>query len=177
MRVLSFRILTEFDEIPPFVTPFKIVRQASLVPQFCMSFTNEIAVRYTQEYFEDLFSIGNVCAGLFRACNVYFDIGVQRYQIVMEAVRDPCQDFVFWVVQLLEPIALERVKKRPGQVKTRSVVGPVGYWEITASSDSLRFGETVIGPVLHISLLALLMRGPKPSQGRASRLDRYDGFG
>jgi hypothetical protein len=155
MRIASFRILTRFDDMPPIAPPFKIARRSIAVPEFRLSFTGELAVRYTPGFMMQVFSLGNISAGLFSIYCIFFDVEGARYQIVMEET-DAGLGFAFQVIQLIDPLSLELLKRKSGYApETEIITEPVSHWDVSVGPDSITFGHKVFSPISDISLLSM----------------------
>jgi hypothetical protein len=153
VRIASFQILSRFDEIPKCQAPFAIVRGSVPVPEFCFSFTGELAIRYTREFAMQLLSLGNILDGLFSVYQVFFDVEGDRYIIELEDNESEL-GFELSVVQLVQPLMIEMLMGRlSAAAETRDAAEAVPYWEMSIGEDSLRFGDKEFGPVSAISLL------------------------
>jgi hypothetical protein len=123
-----------------------------------LSFTKELAVKYTQDFFVQTFSLANIFAGLFSVYDVFFDVEGERYQIVKNET-DKDIGIEFSVVQLINPLSLEMIRRRLSvEPETRAIHGPVLYWEISAGQSSITFGERTFSPISDLSLLNVYAR-------------------
>ena len=160
MRIANFRIISSFDEKPIIVKPEQAVKQRVFMPQFMKSFTNELAFKFSGGLFAQIVSLSNIVNGLFEVYRLFFDCEGKRYEIKL--LEEP--DIIFTVVQLIDPLSLDTLKRKPSAGAQSSVAVAKCQWNsLRVGTDCLDFDGFIFAPVSSISMISLtgkLSRSP-----------------
>jgi hypothetical protein len=81
VRIVEFAVLTEFDDPPVFVAPGKYKRVTAILPAFNLTFSGEMSIAFSPDFFLQLFSRFNVTSGLFATYRMYFWCKGAKYEI------------------------------------------------------------------------------------------------
>jgi hypothetical protein len=161
MGIADFRIFSNFDSPPALVHPSAVSKMFTAVPDICHSFTGELAARYTQEFFAQIFSLPNILNGLFSAYRIFFDVGTSRYEILLCDSGSDGGPF-FRVVRLAGPVSLDFLKRRTSLLPvTETVAQDVSFWDIRTEPAAIAFGTVVFEKVSHVSLFNMFGRLPR----------------
>ena len=160
MRIANFRIISSFDQKPVIVTPDQVDRHRDFRPQYKKSFTEELSFSYKGGLFSQILSLPNITNGFFSVYRLFFDCECRRYEIKL--LDKP--DIILSVVQLLDPVSLDTLKRKPSAVsRTTVVVDRCPWTSLSICPDKLVFAGVAFTPVSDISLISLtgkLSRSP-----------------
>jgi hypothetical protein len=159
IRIANYRILTAFDEIPPFNSVLDIRKITCSVPIFCESLTRDVGIHYSEDLFLEVFSLSNICNRFFAVYRLFFDVHGSRYEL---ALQDE-EEILFILLKFHEAVPVSVMKRRSGSGPDVDVVGDrIPFWEIEGRENSIKFGSFLLGPVDNMVLMTMTGKLTKP---------------
>ena len=156
MRFTEFSIVTMYDVVPAIVPDSEYRKARAVIPNFDITFTGEVGIKFEPMMFVQIFSRYNVSSGMFDVFRLFFDVDKDRFEICWRGGTR------FSVVKYIEQISVEVVRHKNVPSDKGVVVEDADMCEFSVTRGAIIVKAKRFEPVSSLVLVQCSRRAPAP---------------